>query len=226
MKKLSKALILCLVSITCLVSCTNIKLQQLKWAYSKGNDARAEVLWRELWNNRGEMSCNQSKKFAVITKNYDSERYYAMKNTLEESIKKKENIRQNLVLCEIVYNIEQKSAQEKQNQVNLSQNTNQGSGYSNSQKSQIYYWECSWCGMILQSDREPDKTRGRCTHPQTGTRVNHNWYKLCTVGTKYIIRCKTCGLQLQTDQDPYRHIDGGGRCRSSFGSGHRWEVVY
>lgn len=121
MEKFSKALILCLVSITCLVSCTNIKLQQLKWAYSKGNDARVEVLWRELWNNRGEMSCNQSEKFAVIIKNNDPELYNAMKKTLKESIEKKENISQNLKLYNSIYYIDEKSAQEKKNQVNRSQ---------------------------------------------------------------------------------------------------------
>ena len=219
MKKLSKALILCLVSITCLVSCTNIKLQQLKLAYAMGNNERVEKLWNDLWNKRGEMSSKQAYDFVRITSDKDPEHYNIMRQIINDPD-------EDFGLRQKVYFNEQGRAQENKNQVNLSQNTNQGNGYSNSQKSQIYYWECSWCGMILQSDREPDKTRGRCTHPQTGTRVNHNWYKLCTVGTKYIIRCKTCGLQLQTDQDPYRHIDGGGRCRSSFGSGHRWEVAY
>lgn len=125
MEKFSKALILCLISITSFVSCTNIKLQQLKWAYSKDDDARAEVLWRELWNSRGEMSCNQSNKFAVIIKNNDPELYNAMKKTLKESIEKKENISQNLKLYNSIYYIDEKSAQEKKDQVNRSQFTQQ-----------------------------------------------------------------------------------------------------
>lgn len=126
MEKFSKALILCLVSITCLVSCTNIKLQQLKLAYAMGNNERVEKLWNDLWNKRGEMSSKQAYDFVRITSDKDPEHYNIMRQIINDPD-------EDFGLRQKVYFNEQRRAQENKNQVNQSQNTNQGSGASNFQ---------------------------------------------------------------------------------------------
>lgn len=205
--KIMKKLLFILCILTYLVACApsiDTKLDQLEAAYKAGKEQKANKIWYELWERQNEMYMTQVNRYIVLTEKYDPEWNY------DYSVNQEPQNRIEEYFSRCPERIPKK--------IHVTQPT-----YSNN-SSQLSYYECRYCGMVIKSTKRPNVNSGTCRDKVDGhIHGYHFWQRLCNVGSAHVVQCRICGLSIQCNENHF-HIEKG--CCRDGRSGHQWETVY